>query len=718
MQNDAMESLPENWKRCVNMKDLDLSENPLRCLPPSLAQLTKLRKVNLTFCCLTDFPTVLLQLDSLENLQMEKNLISSLPGDLCRTNLRTLKLRDNLVEELPSNFGLLSQLQELDLSRCMFQNFPQVVLSIESLKCLDLEDNNISVLPETWTNSPITTLRIGKNPLAHLNRGLLDLNLVSLSVCQCLLSEIPEYFLSFTKMTHLNLSDNHISSSTFAALPPHLCHLAAEKNPLNSYPELTSKQQYLHTLWLHQCDLCELSSSLCRLTKLQDLNTSRNCLEELPADLSHTMLLNLDSSANPLGSLQALRDVKTLRELAASACGLTAFPLVTQGLPKLQKLISRTNCITCIPSDFVHRNLMKLDFLFGSALQISESIQNISNLTDLALVSNIFPEVLTSKSNLLHLSIHPKEQIRTVPSFYLPDMKQLCCLRIECVMSLRFLEEKLTNFSAAACQLTEMPDLLFHVPVLGALHIENNSISHLSEEMYGRLQRIPDVRLDSNTLKEPPRETYEAGPECVEQYFRDMKTSRVCKVGFHSVVLLGATTAGKTSLIKTLQSGRPFLTDEKDRTIAVDEETWECAEDLSVHVIDFGGHDIYELVYPVFLKDRFASAVVAVDLSETSEQNLEDNLFKWLDTVLHISGKSSEVVVVGTKSNLCQDAPRKFNFLQKSVAKWVENSLDHTDEMIKSRQVKPEQKSHLEDFKMVATREISSPSQLQIYDRC
>ena len=169
--------------------------------------------------------------------------------------------------------------------------------------------------------------------------------------------------------------------------------------------------------------------------------------------------------------------------------------------------------------------------------------------------------------------------------------------------------------------------------------------------------------------------------------------------------MIGSTTAGKTSLIQRLIKGESSLTKIEERTIAADEETWELMENLHFHIIDFGGHDVYELAYPIFLKDRKGSIIIVVDMSKLSHETVEKNLFKWLHTVLSITGDSANIIVVGTKADLCYDVSRTINFMRKSIDEWIEQMLNHADRLLGSED-SFEGKTQIEHFKEMAIQEI------------
>ena len=244
------------------------------------------------------------------------------------------------------------------------------------------------------------------------------------------------------------------------------------------------------------------------------------------------------------------------------------------------------------------------------------------------------------------------------------------------------------------------------MPILEILNLENNPIKRIPEDVYRAIKGISGFKLNASNLIEPPNEIYEGSYEAIEQYYADLKMSEACKVGFQNVILLGSTTAGKTSLIQSLIKGQSMLTKPEDRTITVDQETWALMENLHFHIIDFGGHDVYELAYPIFLKDRKGSIIIAVDLSKLSHETVEKDLFKWLHTVLSITGNATDIIVAGTKVDLCDDAPRKMNFLRKSIDEWTEQMLDHADRLLNTAEESFQDKTQIEHFKEMALQEV------------
>ena len=324
-----------------------------------------------------------------------------------------------------------------------------------------------------------------------------------------------------------------------------------------------------------------------------------------------------------------------------------------------------------------------------------------------------FPKFLLQLQKIQDIELE-RNKIKLMPRDYsLPFLKTL---RLSNNRGLNILSDTLfgvNNFHCLAlesCGLTEVPKLILKIPVLDMLDLQDNVITRVSEATYKAIKKIPTVRINTNILTEPPKEIYEGSEETVNQYYTDLKISEACNVGFRNIILLGSATAGKTSLIKGLINNKSTLTKLEDRTIAVDEEIWEVVENVHFHFIDFGGHEVYELVYPIFLKDRKASIIIAVDVSVISDSTQEANLFPWLYITLSMTGDSSDIVVVGTKADLCEDEEAQLNYLRISIQEWVRQMLQHAKKLLDIEELPEDKRNQIKHFKKMAVREIRTLS--------
>ena len=92
------------------------------------------------------------------------------------------------------------------------------------------------------------------------------------------------------------------------------------------------------------------------------------------------------------------------------------------------------------------------------------------------------------------------------------------------------------------------------------------------------------------------------------------------------MMLLGPTTAGKTSIMQSLINEIPVLVDIRNRTQVADIKEWNISDTDTIEVFDQGGHAIYNITNPIFLSPsciRFivhdVTKVEPTQIKETSE---------------------------------------------------------------------------------------------------
>ena len=156
------------------------------------------------------------------------------------------------------------------------------------------------------------------------------------------------------------------------------------------------------------------------------------------------------------------------------------------------------------------------------------------------------------------------------------------------------------------CEIKSFPIVVFHMRKMSTVLATDVSIEELDEDFVklwsqrsdifaeGRFQKV--VGLRPVRFVKPPNEIVQHGPD-----------------GILNATLMGKTGAGKSSLIHSIKEESSVLIDPSDRTMVVD--TLQVKqEDVLLKIADFGGHDIYEMTCPLFLKSTKQVAIVAVKL--------------------------------------------------------------------------------------------------------
>ena len=132
--------------------------------------------------------------------------------------LKTLLLSNNPLQQLPETFATLQGLEQLDLSCCEFDIFPQEIGKLAGLK----------------------KLKYTHNPLSRFPEEILALSeLRSLDLAYTQLTALPPGIARLKKLYGLYLAGNRISEfpPESEALAEELSHLDITGNPLRSLPQ-------------------------------------------------------------------------------------------------------------------------------------------------------------------------------------------------------------------------------------------------------------------------------------------------------------------------------------------------------------------------------------------------------------------------------------------------------------------------------------------------
>lgn len=295
--------------------------------------------------------------DSLEILIMSSNFLRYVPRNL-PSALHRLHLKSNKLEKIPPGaFDSLSQLRELYLQNNLLSNEGmdnETFSQLSSLECLDLSNNNLSVVPKGLPRS-LVLLHLEKNSIQSIPRDSLS----------------PIRNLEYLLLHNNKLRSRSIDPAAFHGL------------------------KKLHTLHMYNNQLERVPRGLPRRAKT--LMLLHNFISEIGRNdliLLYT-LTELNLSYNRLTSLklhrEAFRKLRLLETLDLSGNGLHMLPL---GLPRsLQVLRVKDNQLSSVPEGALtsmlklreinlSNNQLKLNSIYqGAWLELSalESLDLSSN---------------------------------------------------------------------------------------------------------------------------------------------------------------------------------------------------------------------------------------------------------------------------------------------------------------------------------------------------
>uniref|UniRef100_A0A8D2JDW4 Malignant fibrous histiocytoma amplified sequence 1 n=1 Tax=Varanus komodoensis TaxID=61221 RepID=A0A8D2JDW4_VARKO len=165
-------ALPAGLGELRQLEELDLSFNRLCHLPEeALARLQQLRTLDVDHNQLPAFPSVLLGLGALEELDCSGNrLLRALPEGISALlqRLKMLNLSSNLRNQLtvlPAGLSQLCQLRTLWLDNNRIRYLPDSIVQLHQLEELVLQGNQIAILPEGFG-------QLSRKELAHSQPAL------------------------------------------------------------------------------------------------------------------------------------------------------------------------------------------------------------------------------------------------------------------------------------------------------------------------------------------------------------------------------------------------------------------------------------------------------------------------------------------------------------------------------------------------------------------
>ena len=315
---ESMEKLPQSLASLDNITELVIKYCKTKALPPKLAALKQVTRLELNETQLKDID-VICRMTSLKELQLSHNCIKQLPADIGNLRLlEELNLNSNFLTVLPSQVGNLRNLLRLSVSANRLHHLPHSIDKLANLRSLDASRNVLEALPdELGKLTALSELDVGHNKLDFFPESLRNLRkLKFLYAPSNHLTEITDACTDLVALTNLHLQKNKIASIN--GCPPNVAVLMMSHNVVSDVSLLWRAPRYVRTLDL----------AFNRVTELP------------PTTPSHAQCLRmLNLSGNPLESLPiALSDCINLSQLNLSNTPVAHVPHEILHLPKLTSL--------------------------------------------------------------------------------------------------------------------------------------------------------------------------------------------------------------------------------------------------------------------------------------------------------------------------------------------------------------------------------------------
>ena len=314
----GVDELPEEIKKCRNLKFLDMTGNPLRALPNAFTSLTNLTHLTLNDVTLCDLPTDIGNLISLTQLEARDNYFSVVPVSIGRlSNLRLLDLGGNELSFLPDTIGNLVSLEEISLDANQLTQLPITIGRLKNLVALDVTDNRLYRLPDAIGGcSSMTDLIVTQNMLEVLPDSVGQLkNLRLLKVDQNRLIALTAAIGDCGYLRDLILSHNLLFQ-----LPPsignlrHLQLLNVDNNQIEFLPPELGNCDSLRILSIQNNLIESIPHTLGKCSHLKILYFAGNKLESLPGSLRRCPLQAVwltEAQSKPLMAFCEDEDIRT-----------------------------------------------------------------------------------------------------------------------------------------------------------------------------------------------------------------------------------------------------------------------------------------------------------------------------------------------------------------------------------------------------------------------
>ena len=482
---------------------LNLSRNPMLEIPLDFIQAcTTLRELRLSHMAMKKVPQSIRHCKTLHRLDLSCNRIADLNDAALDSipDLRSLKVQNNRMEQLPWYFPRLRNLRDLNVSNNKFRSLPPVVTELRTLVDLDISFNMLEKLPED----------IGR--LDALERLIIVGNQVS---------EFPATCSQLANLKMLDCRRNHITDlSTVTALPkveqvfadhnavhaldlsfgPCLRQLDASHNDITQLTVLPGPvgQPYaLTSLDISHAKLSALDErALAQLTALETLRIDHNSIRYIPDSLGNlTHLLHLSCSNNQLRALPStIGNLQRLETLEVHNNSLAELPPMLWNCASLRLINATSNLLgswRVAPA-----NATSVVHAASSSTQDGELVTPPPRSASLPDRKASSSSAGSGSSRVLPPIVYSLERL------YLGENR----LTDENLQAVSLLQElRVLNLSFNDIQ--EMPVSFFrNMMSLEELYLSGNKLSAIPTEDLHRLTKLQVLFLNGNKLQTLPQE--------------------------------------------------------------------------------------------------------------------------------------------------------------------------------------------------------------------
>ncbi|MDG4951143.1 leucine-rich repeat domain-containing protein [Weeksellaceae bacterium KMM 9724] len=233
-------------------KYLWLQNKDLTSLPNGLEKLD-IYKAILTGNDLTEIPSQVLEISSLQNLIVAGNPIKEFPCKLNKLEkLKSISIAETKISEINCDLSKLDSLEHFDISKNNLNSLPDEIKNVPNLKWLSLNDNsftNLSFIDKRLEN--LETLYLYTNKVSELGTETKYLtNLKELLIFDNQIESIPKNIGDLINLQKLEIWNNPIKS-----ISPNISKLTNLRTLRIDDDYLTEKDKENLKSWLPNCGI-------------------------------------------------------------------------------------------------------------------------------------------------------------------------------------------------------------------------------------------------------------------------------------------------------------------------------------------------------------------------------------------------------------------------------------------------------------------------------
>ena len=393
----------------------------------------------------------------------------------------------------------------------------------------------------------------------------------------------------------------------------------------------------------------------------------------------------------------SLAQLAHLQTLDLSFNQITAIPdYLAQQVAQLQSLKLYNNRITAIPDSLTgFAQLQNLELDYNQIHTIPDSLAQCAQLQRLDLDHNqikVIPHSLARLAQLRTLYLS-SNQITTIPDS-LAQLAQLQALHL------------------AGNQITAVPDSLAQLAQLRSLRLSDNQITAIPDS-FASLENLTHLFLHGNPSLGIPPEVL--GPTFSEAFGSEEKPRKAAKeilayyfaqragakpLNEAKLILVGRGDVGKTSLVKTLITGKFNKREEPTEGIKISD--WPCplnpTEKVTLHIWDFGGQEMMHATHQFFLTARTLYLLVL----EHRRDGCDEEADYWFRLIRTFGGPDAPVVIVLNKQRLAPFDVNRGAWLEKyagNIKAFVETDCTDPKSVARLQEKIQEQLNALQSLK-------------------